>query len=126
SRPLSASARRLRPSSATTSACAACSCPRSCTDSEVTGCACSLCHKPRRGHLPRLLSFSSPVGRDENRPSGQRPRAAQTRGALFDQGKNMSLKQQISDDMKAAMRAKEAERLATIRLLLAAIKQKEV
>lgn len=38
----------------------------------------------------------------------------------------MSLKQQISDDMKAAMRAKEAERLATIRLLLAAIKQKEV
>jgi uncharacterized protein YqeY len=38
----------------------------------------------------------------------------------------MSLKQQISDDMKAAMRAKESERLATIRLLLAAIKQKEV
>ena len=38
----------------------------------------------------------------------------------------MSLKQQISDDMKTAMRAKEAERLATIRLLLAAIKQKEV
>ncbi|MDI3383681.1 GatB/YqeY domain-containing protein [Xenophilus aerolatus] len=38
----------------------------------------------------------------------------------------MSLKQQISDDMKAAMRAKEAERLATIRLLLAAVKQKEV
>jgi len=38
----------------------------------------------------------------------------------------MSLKQQISDDMKAAMRAKEAERLATIRLLLAAMKQKEV
>lgn len=38
----------------------------------------------------------------------------------------MSLKQQISDDMKAAMRAKESERLATIRLLLAAVKQKEV
>ncbi|MBS0425752.1 MAG: GatB/YqeY domain-containing protein [Proteobacteria bacterium] len=38
----------------------------------------------------------------------------------------MSLKQQISDDMKAAMRAKESERLATIRLLLAAMKQKEV
>ena len=38
----------------------------------------------------------------------------------------MSLKQQISDDMKTAMRAKEAERLGTIRLLLAAIKQKEV
>jgi len=38
----------------------------------------------------------------------------------------MSLKQQISDDMKSAMRAKEAERLATIRLLMAAIKQREV
>lgn len=38
----------------------------------------------------------------------------------------MSLKEQISEDMKAAMRAKEAERLATIRLLLAAIKQREV
>ncbi|RKP47481.1 GatB/YqeY domain-containing protein [Trinickia fusca] len=38
----------------------------------------------------------------------------------------MSLKDQISDDMKAAMRARETERLATIRLLLAAIKQREV
>lgn len=38
----------------------------------------------------------------------------------------MSLKQQISDDVKAAMRAKESARLATIRLLTAAIKQKEV
>ena len=38
----------------------------------------------------------------------------------------MSLKDQITDDMKAAMRAKEAERLGTIRLLLAAIKHKEV
>lgn len=38
----------------------------------------------------------------------------------------MSLKQQISDDMKSAMRAKDAERLATIRLLMAAMKQKEV
>lgn len=38
----------------------------------------------------------------------------------------MSLKQQISDDMKSAMRAKESERLATIRLLMAAIKQREV
>ncbi len=38
----------------------------------------------------------------------------------------MSLKTTISDDMKAAMRAKESERLATIRLLQAAIKQKEV
>ena len=38
----------------------------------------------------------------------------------------MSLKQRISDDMKAAMRAKEADRLGTIRMLLAAMKQKEV
>lgn len=38
----------------------------------------------------------------------------------------MSLKVKISDDMKAAMRAKESGRLATIRLLQAAIKQKEV
>lgn len=38
----------------------------------------------------------------------------------------MSLKQRINDDMKAAMRARESERLGTIRLLLAAIKQREV
>ncbi|MBN3857419.1 MULTISPECIES: GatB/YqeY domain-containing protein [unclassified Paraburkholderia] len=38
----------------------------------------------------------------------------------------MSLKDRINDDMKAAMRARESERLATIRLLLAAIKQREV
>ncbi|MCP3716096.1 MULTISPECIES: GatB/YqeY domain-containing protein [unclassified Paraburkholderia] len=38
----------------------------------------------------------------------------------------MSLKDQINDDMKTAMRARESERLATIRLLLAAIKQREV
>lgn len=38
----------------------------------------------------------------------------------------MSLKQQINDDVKAAMRAKESAKLATIRLLTAAIKQKEV
>jgi len=38
----------------------------------------------------------------------------------------MSLKDQITDDMKAAMRAKEAGKLGTIRLLTAAMKQKEV
>jgi len=37
-----------------------------------------------------------------------------------------TLKERIQDDMKAAMRAKEKARLATIRLALAAIKQKEV
>ncbi|WP_439683145.1 hypothetical protein MNJPNG_13445 [Cupriavidus oxalaticus] len=38
----------------------------------------------------------------------------------------MSLKARISEDMKNAMRARETERLGTIRLLLAAIKQREV
>ncbi len=38
----------------------------------------------------------------------------------------MSLKDQITEDMKTAMRAKDSERLGTIRLLLAAVKQKEV
>ena len=38
----------------------------------------------------------------------------------------MSLKERITEDMKTAMRAREAARLGAIRLLLAAIKQKEV
>ncbi|MDT7514904.1 GatB/YqeY domain-containing protein [Rhodoferax mekongensis] len=38
----------------------------------------------------------------------------------------MSLKDQITEDMKTAMRAKDSERLGTIRLLLSAMKQKEV
>lgn len=38
----------------------------------------------------------------------------------------MSLKERINDDMKAAMRAKDAPRLLTIRGLLAACKQREV
>ena len=38
----------------------------------------------------------------------------------------MSLKDQITEDMKTAMRAKDTERLGTIRLLLSACKQKEV
>jgi hypothetical protein len=38
----------------------------------------------------------------------------------------MTLKEQITEDMKTAMRAKDSERLGTIRLLLAAIKQKEI
>ncbi|SEL20238.1 hypothetical protein SAMN05216359_106129 [Roseateles sp. YR242] len=38
----------------------------------------------------------------------------------------MSLKEQVTEDMKTAMRAKDSERLGTIRLLLAAVKQKEV
>lgn len=38
----------------------------------------------------------------------------------------MSLKASISEDMKSAMRAKETVRLGALRLLLAAVKQKEV
>lgn len=37
-----------------------------------------------------------------------------------------SLKEQITNDMKDAMRAKDTERLVTIRMLLAAIKQREI
>jgi hypothetical protein len=45
---------------------------------------------------------------------------------FFILGVKMSLKDQITEDMKNAMRAKDTVRLGTIRLLLAAIKQKEV
>ena len=38
----------------------------------------------------------------------------------------MTLKERITEDMKAAMRAKDAARLSAVRLLLAAIKQREV
>lgn len=38
----------------------------------------------------------------------------------------MTLKERIQEDMKAAMRARDAARLSTLRLLLAALKQKEV
>jgi uncharacterized protein YqeY len=38
----------------------------------------------------------------------------------------MALRERITEDMKTAMRAGEKERLATVRLLLAAIKQREV
>ena len=37
-----------------------------------------------------------------------------------------SLKERITEDMKTAMRARDADRLGTIRLLLAAVKQREV
>ena len=39
---------------------------------------------------------------------------------------NPSLKDRIQEDMKSAMRARDSERLGTIRLLLAAIKQREI
>jgi uncharacterized protein len=45
---------------------------------------------------------------------------------LFSKDNTMSLKAQITEDMKTAMRAKDSVRLGTIRLLQAAMKQKEV
>jgi uncharacterized protein YqeY len=45
---------------------------------------------------------------------------------FLNNGGTMSLKEQITEDMKAAMRAKETGKLGTIRLLTAAMKQKEV
>jgi len=38
----------------------------------------------------------------------------------------MPLREQLNEDMKAAMKAREAEKLAALRLLLAAVKQREV
>ena len=47
-------------------------------------------------------------------------------GFFISERDDMTLKDRINDDMKAAMKAKDAERLGAIRLLNAAIKQKEV
>ena len=49
-----------------------------------------------------------------------------TRSLVHRSRLHMSLKAKITDDMKAAMRAKDAPRLSSIRLLLSAMKQKEV
>jgi uncharacterized protein len=38
----------------------------------------------------------------------------------------MTLREQLNEDMKAAMKAREADKLAALRLLLAAVKQREV
>ena len=38
----------------------------------------------------------------------------------------MTLRERVNEDMKSALKAREAERLATLRLLLAAVKQREV
>jgi len=50
------------------------------------------------------------------------------RGGLFLQGNIMSsaIKEQITNDMKSAMKAQEKEKLGVIRLILAALKQREV
>jgi len=38
----------------------------------------------------------------------------------------MGLKEQINEDMKAAMKARQSERLSALRLLIAAVRQKEI
>jgi uncharacterized protein YqeY len=45
---------------------------------------------------------------------------------MFFQEPSMALREQLNEDMKAAMKAREAEKLGAIRLLLAAVKQREV
>ena len=40
--------------------------------------------------------------------------------------KPMSLRQQLNDSMKEAMKAKDAKRLATVRLVLAALKDRDI
>jgi ribosomal protein S21 len=56
------------------------------------------------------------------KPTAERKQPDASAEAVLD----IPLKQQISEDMKSAMRAKDAARLSAIRLILAAIKQKEV
>jgi hypothetical protein len=52
--------------------------------------------------------------------------AGQSPFCFFPEAGSLMLKQRINEDMKSAMRAKDAPRLSAIRLLLAAIKQREV
>jgi uncharacterized protein YqeY len=66
------------------------------------------------------------AARQRNRAALGKPAAALVFFNDLRQETAMSLKEQITDDMKTAMRAKDSERLGTIRLLLAAMKQKEV
>jgi uncharacterized protein YqeY len=70
------------------------------------------------------------VGRAPGRRGRQQARARRSARFLFctraERKDIMGLKERITEDMKAAMRAREADRLGAIRMLLAAIKQKEV
>lgn len=58
-------------------------------------------------------------------PAGEQSPAGSFWGRHFLENP-VSLKQSITEDMKIAMKARETARLATIRLILAAVKQKEV
>jgi uncharacterized protein YqeY len=76
---------------------------------------------PRRHLLRGRSAWEGPAGAPV--PKSRRSR---TSGLIDSLEVAMSLRDRITEDMKSAMRAKDAARLSTIRLLLAAIKQKEV
>src|SRR5690606_6499442 len=69
---------------------------------------------------------NAPIPDRAGNRQNRKARAGTPMRAFLLQGQKMSLKNRITEDMKNAMRAKEAERLGTIRMLLAAMKQKEV
>jgi uncharacterized protein YqeY len=62
----------------------------------------------------------------ETQKSGGREASYEARVARFRPTGEMSLKDRIQEDMKAAMRSGDKERLGTVRLIVAAIKQREV
>ena len=77
-------------------------------------------------HMKRVTRDGSGGGRA---PPGPRPTEVIRRAdpLAFRRATSMSsLKDRITEDMKAAMRAKESERLGTIRMITSAIKQREV
>src|SRR5678809_1579055 len=80
---------------------------------------------PHRAPFPRVLRKAH---RRAQAQAGRGREAAPQASAQPDASAEavLSLKSKITEDMKAAMRAKESARLSTIRLLLAAIKQREV
>jgi small subunit ribosomal protein S21 len=76
-------------------------------------------------HLKRL-SRENMRGTGRQRPPAPRRPLLIPPLLTVDAGSSVSLKERITDDMKAAMRAGEKERLGVIRMITAAIKQREV
>src|ERR1051325_7792714 len=94
-------------------------------------CAASNAPSRRRACSPSFVPASTTKSRppsvDQARSRGQGPSQASGQPEASPEAVlKISLKQQISEDMKTAMRAKDSARLSAIRLILAAIKQKEV
>jgi ribosomal protein S21 len=82
--------------------------------------------KRKKAAAPPHASCSCRRSCTDTAPLPSTARATPLRFMPFVEGLAMNLKDRITEDMKAAMRAKEADRLSTIRMLLAACKQKEV